>query len=103
MTDMLTGRAIIKAIDFLGEDHSFVATGGRIGEVAIGELSSGKKVVISLKDFRGVPSSFFNILLKVIVDRFGPDVIGESVTFDFDSAAQKEVFRRSRDLLKKSA
>lgn len=87
--------AVLEARDYLTEKGGIVQSALRLGEAVVGQLKEADEVEISLVDFRGAPSSFFNALLGTVLEEMGHEAVVRRVRFRFDSRAQEFVYRRS--------
>jgi hypothetical protein len=67
----------------------------RVAAAVIAALDVAPQVHVSLVRVRGVPSSFFNIVLLGVANRFGVDAAANRVLFDFGSDAQRQIYQRS--------
>lgn len=68
------------------------------------ELRQGAdQIELSFVGLRGIPSSYFNVLLLRLIGEFGVEAINRRVNFKFDTDIQQQVFHRSFDAASKSA
>ena len=74
-----------------------VEDGDVLANAVLHALNNDPHVQVSFVDMRGLPSSFFNVLLKRLCgSEYGPQVL-ERVEFIFDSSAQEKIFDRSKE------
>ena len=90
----------LKALDFA--HGSIVDSGIALANEIVGKLRAGESITVTFAGMRGLPSSYFNPVLKAVKANLGLDVIGQRLTFDFVSPAQQSVFNRSLDAVRKS-
>lgn len=79
----------------LASSESVLASAELLADNMIQALTDGCVVKVSFAGKRGLPSSYFNIILRHVVERFGYSVLQDRVAFEFDSKAQRLVFDRS--------
>ena len=94
---------ILKAVDYLDAAGSIVNSGAMLADRALAALGAGQPVEITLAGMRGVSSSYFNILLKQLLDGVGLATFNQRVKFGFDSGVQEQMFRRSFESLTRNA
>ena len=88
-------RPNILLSDHLTPDRSVLDIAESIAAEIIRILDAGESdVQVDLAGMRGVPSSFFNLILLWIGERFGADAIDRS-RFAFRSPLQERVYQRS--------
>jgi hypothetical protein len=92
----------LEATHFLDPDGSIIGSASLMGQAAWEKLQAGEDVRISLVGLKGLPSSYFNIVLLRLIEALGVDAVRHRVTFQFASAAQKQMFQRSYDAVAKS-
>lgn len=74
-----------------------VEDGDALADAVLNVLMNDPHVQVSFVDMRGLPSSFFNVLLKRLCDsEDGPQIL-EKIEFIFDSSAQEKIFARSKE------
>lgn len=86
----------IKACQIV-EGGSAIDGGAKLAEVVIAHINRGGRVRVSFAGLRGLPSSFYNVLLMRILERSDGRDLDAVVEFEFDSRPQEEIFQRSRD------
>lgn len=92
---------IVNAHNFMMESGSVVESASALAQQVVRVLEQGRTVRISLAGVKGLPSSYFNVLLEHIVQLTGFDAIGERVQFEFDSRPQQVVFARSLEAIRR--
>ncbi len=65
-------------------------------------LNDGNDIEVVLAGIRGIPSSYFNVILLRLLDDFGVEQVKNRVTFRFDTDVQRMVFQRSFDAASKA-
>lgn len=85
----------IHATEYLGPDGATVQAGGRTGDALADALDGGTRVRISFVGVRAPHTSYFNELLRRVVDRHDVSALTERVIFDVPHGAVKFVFDRS--------
>ena len=96
----------VRAADHLDPDGSIVASGERLADVVADRIDAGGAsgvTSVSFDGMRGVPPTFFNVLLTRLADRCGLAAVSERVAFRFTSAVQEQVYRRSLAAVARSA
>lgn len=93
----------IEALSLIQPDRSIVENAEILANHVLQSLASTHKVCVSMAGVRGVSSSYFNLLLRRLVNAFDVDVVQDRVMFRFDSPVQEQVFRRSLEAIKKAA
>lgn len=91
---------LLKASDYVSD--SIVNSGIALANEIFGKLRAGESITVTFAGMRGLPTSYFNPVLKAVKANLGLDVIGQRLTFDFVSPAQQSVFNRSLDAVRKS-
>ncbi|MGP1345291.1 MAG: hypothetical protein ACTS3F_01305 [Phycisphaerales bacterium] len=92
---MHADRRNILLSDHLTPDRSVLDIAESIAAEIIHILDAGQsEVEVDLGGMRGVPSSFFNLLLLRIGERFGAAAI-DRIKFGFRSPLQERVYQRS--------
>jgi hypothetical protein len=72
-----------------------VESAGVVADAVVVYLADHDEVVVDLSGVRGVPSSFFNVLLLRVAEAFGAAALDSRVRFTLDSDAQQDVLNRS--------
>ncbi|MCG3135318.1 MAG: hypothetical protein HMLKMBBP_02899 [Planctomycetes bacterium] len=72
----------------------------RVAAAVLAVLDKAPAAKVSLVGVRGVPSSFFNVVLLAVARRFGIDAASSRLAFDFGSDAQRHIWQRSLDTLR---
>lgn len=89
----------IFAHEFEDPEGVIVQSGKRLAEHVIELLNETREsVAIDLKGASAISSSYFNIFLTLVVERFGVEAL-RRVEFIFVSPIQQQVFERSREAL----
>jgi len=88
----------IRAIDFIDPDGLIVRSGELLARQVLGTLRHDESVRVQFRGLSGISSSYFNILLKRLIEDMGPDVL-HRVQFEFVSPLQKQIFDRSREAI----
>jgi hypothetical protein len=89
-------QVVIQAVEFVHDGDSVVGSAERCAVHVVSALRGTDPVVVSFRGMPpGVPSSYYNVLLKAAVDAVGSDHVRIRMAFDLDSAAQRFVFLRS--------
>ncbi|MCI0630006.1 MAG: hypothetical protein L0Y44_05055 [Phycisphaerales bacterium] len=94
---------VIDATRHMDPDGSIVLSARLLGRVVVRKLESSEHVHISFAGMRGLPSSYFNELLQMIVSTLKTKDLCERVKFEFDSPVQVQVFERSLAALRQDA
>ncbi|HTW93998.1 MAG TPA: hypothetical protein VMD30_04330 [Tepidisphaeraceae bacterium] len=92
----------IDASKFLDKQGLAVESALLLATAVLDHLGRGETVEVSMVGMRGVPSSYFNVLLSRIVDGFGVGAMDGRVTFRFDTRTQREIFHGSLESVRRS-
>ena len=87
-------NVVIRAADHISPQGTIVAGAESVAAKVLDALSSSD-VVVDLHGVRGVPSTFFNIVLLAVTNHAGFEALETRVRFQFDSPAQESVYRSS--------
>jgi hypothetical protein len=88
----------IRAIDYIDPDGLIVRSGELLARQVLETLRHDESVRVQLRGLSGISSSYFNILLKRVIEDMGCDVL-HRVQFDFASPLQKQIFDRSWEVI----
>jgi hypothetical protein len=90
---------LIQASQFLDPRGSFVDSAQRLANHVVDLLKQKKeeRVEISFAGLRGLPSSYFNVLLQSIIQAGFREMLDDSIKFQLESDAQRLVYGRSRN------
>lgn len=91
----------IQASQWVAPERAITDSAEDAARAAVAELSSGHLVEIDLSDVRGVPSSYFNLLLIRIAEAHGVAAL-DRVSFRFATAVQRSIFDRSAKAVRDS-
>jgi len=92
----------LAARDFVSDTASVVET-AEVVAVAINErLLRGEHVRLSMRGFPGTSSSFFNLVLRRVIEVNGINALEKRVQFDFATTIEAELFGRSLRATKKN-
>lgn len=80
--------------------ESGVLLANRVIEV-VQAVPSDQQVAVTFAGVRGAASSFFNILLYRVAQHCGVGVLDQRLRFEFSSNAQRTVFNRSFDAVRR--
>ncbi|MCY2932484.1 MAG: hypothetical protein NTV86_23915 [Planctomycetota bacterium] len=86
----------IKACQIV-EGGSAIDGGAKLAQVVIDRINRDGFARVSFAGLRGLPSSFYNVLLMQVLEKSGGRELDTIVEFEFDSSPQREIFQRSRD------
>jgi hypothetical protein len=86
---------IAEAKDYLDSNGLIVESASLLAEAVISRLQKEQEVEISLAGIHGTSSSYFNTILRTLVEVEGLENVSRRVKFRFDSKAQEHVFGRS--------
>lgn len=88
----------LSAMDYASNGRPGLDTAARLADAVVDALvtDADASVVVSVRDLRGVSSSFYNLFFQIIHDRLGPDAVRNRVSFDSDSTVQRSIIQRSR-------
>ena len=93
----------IDAKRFLDPQGRIVASGQLLADEVARALSQHDVVQINFGGMRGLPSSYFNVLLQRIIPVANAQDFCRRVMTCFDSTAQEQVFRRSFESVTRGA
>ena len=79
------------------EGGSAIDGGAKLAGVVTDRIARDGFAKVSFAGLRGLPSSFYNVLLIQILEKSDGRDLDTIVEFEFDSRPQREVFQRSRD------
>lgn len=85
----------VRAADYRDPSGSIVGSGEAVAAVVAQKLAAGEDVLVTFAGLRGLPSSYYNSILRVICDQQGLAAIGTRVRFHFETPAQEFVFKQS--------
>lgn len=91
------------ALDYCNPAEAPVENAARLLEAAVKELRRGAGLVVSFAGLRGASSSYFNVVLQGLVGACGPGGVEQRVRFEFDSDAQRLIFQRSFESVRRLA
>lgn len=94
MTETITARG------FVDPAGTVVAGAEALAVGVLTALESSSVVHVDLQGLRGVPSSFFNVLLLAVAGRFGVGALGKRLVFRFDNDAQLRIYGRSLEAVR---
>jgi hypothetical protein len=103
MTDRNENRTTIYAKELIQPDRPIVDNAEILAAEAIGKLQTGKSIRVSLIGVRSISSSYFNVILRRILDALGKEEFHQRVTFEFDSTVQQMAYDRSLAALSRAA
>lgn len=92
---------IIKASQWVAPERAVTDSAEDAARAIVAELSSGKPVEVDLTDVRGVPSSYFNLILIRIAEAHGLPAL-DRVTFRFATTVQRATYERSAHAVRES-
>jgi hypothetical protein len=94
---MIEAMAVIEATQFLHPRGLIVDSASLLAKEAISRLRSEPEIEISLVGINGTSSSYFNTILRTLLQAEGLDLaaVSRRVKFRFESKAQEHVFLRS--------
>jgi hypothetical protein len=92
----------IRAADHVRPGASIVATAEAVSRAVVDALRFGGGAQVDLSGMRGVPSTFFNVILLGAVNAVGLDAVDRHLEFVFETRAQHEVFDRSLKAVRES-
>ena len=93
----------LRAAEFVKSDGSVVGSAEEIAMAAVLALGRAGELIIDVRDVRGAPTAFFNVILLRIRDAVGADRLDRDVRFELGSGAQRLVFERSLAAVKAEA
>jgi hypothetical protein len=94
----------VDAREFIDPQGSIVESARLLGlQVQQVVKSRQQPVEISLLGMKGLSSSYFNLLLRMLIEVTGVDQVRDRVRWRFDSPLQKSVFERSWSVISKEA
>jgi hypothetical protein len=85
----------LKAIDFIPENGSVIDTAEAAAACINAHLDQGESVDVAMTGMTGVTSSFFNLVIRRVAEKFGFEVFENRVKFRFSSTIQQQTFDRS--------
>lgn len=97
MPDLVT----IKASQWVAPQRAVTDSAEDTAHAIVEQLRAGNSVEVDLTDVRGVPSSYFNLILIRIAEAHGLPTL-ERVTFRFASAVQRTTYERSAHAVRES-
>jgi hypothetical protein len=89
--------ARIEAFDNLDPSGRIVPSAERLATAVLQALQTNGGVEISLAGLRGVPPTYFNIVLLGVGSQLGSEAIMSRVKFLFTNDAQRHIYQRSLD------
>jgi hypothetical protein len=84
----------IYAKDYTDSDGLIVRSGELLAHKVIELLQTGQRVTIQLQGLTGISSSYFNIFLRLVCEKFGLDGLN-SLQMKFVSRLQQQIYDRS--------
>lgn len=95
----MPSASTIEARQFVDADNRPVESADLLAAEAVRLLASHDVLVIDLGGMRGLSSSYFNVLLKRIIQIMTAADLQRRIKFTFDSPAQELVFKRSLEFV----
>jgi hypothetical protein len=93
---MVMSSVLVRAVDYVAKNDTVVQSAERCAAIVVEALrEQSATVLMSFRDMPGIPSSYYNVLLKAAVDAVGADEVRTRMVFDLDSGRQRFVFLRS--------
>jgi hypothetical protein len=86
----------IPASKYIHDDDAVIDSAMRVAVDVVDAIQAGRSVEVDVTDVRGIPSSFFNVIFRHIVDHVGKAGL-HRVTFDTTSSLQRSIMQRSFD------
>lgn len=86
----------IQAVNHLTPDGSVVDSARALATEIAGQVKAGASVTVDFRGIRGATTSYFNMLLRDLLQSLGHTTLEQRVAFSFASALQSELFDRSR-------
>ena len=96
-------RTTINTLDHLDPSRPVTETAEVVAGAVLRGLDSGGSVTVSVRGVCGVPSSFFNVILKAVQQHVGGRVDPARLGFEFDSKLQEMIYQRSLDAVNAQA
>lgn len=90
---------MVEAREFIDGSGGIVESAMRLADAILPRLKEGARVSVSMAGMHGVSSSYFNVLLKRVMDECGPDAVRRRVHLRFNTKAQEGLYWRSREAL----
>ena len=95
-------QANIEATMYFDPSEPVVTSAEKLVIAVNDMLRTAEEVSVSFHGLRGVSSSYFNVLLKTIVEIHGIETLDNRVKFAFETQAQEMIFERSLKSVKDS-
>lgn len=102
----MTNHALLHAdaSDFIDPQGSIVDSARLFGTHLQQVAKSTERIVeVSLVGMKGVSSSYFNLLLRMMIEAMGLEQLKKRIRWRFDSPLQESVFERSWNAISKEA
>jgi len=92
----------LNAADFIDTSASVLESANAIGREAARILRDGGCVVLSVRGVRGVPSSFFNVVLSLVAEALANDFSDGRFAVETDTKTQRMVYERSLEAVSRA-
>lgn len=99
----MTTTVTLSALALTDMERSIVENAEILAAAILVELKADRSVIVSLAGLRGAPTSYFNLILRRLVDEVGEAAMRTRVAFEFDSPVQRLVYERSLAAITRAA
>ncbi|MCC7351131.1 MAG: hypothetical protein IT446_11230 [Phycisphaerales bacterium] len=92
----------IHAKQFVDAEGGIVASAARLADQVVVQLKIHEFVEVDLSQLRGLPSSYFNVLLQRVIAEITLPEFTRRVRMRFDTPAQELMFNRSLEFARRT-